>query len=215
MKSLYRITKNGGVVVWNVCDATIDGSETGTSFKQALWAMKCGFNLHDTMIWQKSNFSPLGSKKCYLQCFEYMFVFSKGSPKTINLIEDRKNLSFDGRVGVHKKAPQNINRDGVAESHRFIENREFGKRFNIWKMAPHHGSEHPAPFPEKLCIDHIISWSKEGDTVLDPFMGSGTTGVACKRTNRNFIGIEIERKYYDMSNKRIKEASPLLDFMEQ
>jgi DNA modification methylase len=213
LKSLFRVTKPGGVVVWNVNDATVNGSETGTSFKQALWAMECGFNLHDTMIWQKATFLPLGSKKCYLQCFEYMFVFSKGSPKTINFIEDRENVGFT-KEGVMSKVPQLINRDGVAESHRMIEVKRFGKRFNIWKMNVQHNSDHPAPFPEEMCRDHMITWSNEGDTVLDPFMGSGTTGVVCKKLNRNFIGIEIEKDFYNMSQKRIKETNPLSNFFE-
>ena len=59
IKDLYRVTKDGGVVVWVVGDATIKGSETGTSFKQALWAMECGFRLHDTMIYAKNNYMPL------------------------------------------------------------------------------------------------------------------------------------------------------------
>jgi DNA modification methylase len=212
IKSLFRVTKEGGVVVWNVSDATINGSESGTSFRQALWAMECGFNLHDTMIWQKSSFLPLGSKKCYLQCYEYMFVFSKGIPKTINFIEDRENISFV--EGGRKKVPQNINKDGVAESHRFIEDKKFGKRFNIWKMNVQQNSEHPAPFPEQLSRDHIITWSNEGDVVLDPFMGSGTTGVSCKKLNRKFIGIEIEKEFFEMSKKRIEEANPLMEYFE-
>ena len=84
-KELYRVTASGGVVVWVVGDATVKGNETGTSFKQALWFKECGFNLHDTMIWVKDGGGAVGSNKCYTQNFEYMFVFSKETPKTINL----------------------------------------------------------------------------------------------------------------------------------
>ena len=70
------MTKQGGVVVWIVADATIKGSETGTSFRQALHFMDCGFNLHDTMIWEKTTFTATGSLKVrYAPVFEYMFVF--------------------------------------------------------------------------------------------------------------------------------------------
>ena len=88
-KELYRVTARGGVVVWVVGDATVKGNETGTSFKQALWFKECGFNLHDTMIWVKDGGGAVGSNKCYTQNFEYMFVFSKETPKTINLIYDK------------------------------------------------------------------------------------------------------------------------------
>ena len=82
IKSIFSITKEGGAFVWIVSDATVKGSETGTSFKQALYAMSCGFYLHDTMIWAKPTFSAVGALKVrYASVFEYMFVFSKGKIK--------------------------------------------------------------------------------------------------------------------------------------
>jgi DNA modification methylase len=86
LEQLYRVTKKGGVVVWVVGDATIKGSETGTSFKQALYAKECGFNLHDTMIWCKDNPVPTQSTR-YQNAFEYMFIFSKGSPNTFGKLQ--------------------------------------------------------------------------------------------------------------------------------
>jgi DNA modification methylase len=68
-KDLFRVTKPGGVVVWVVGDATIDGSETGTSFKQALYFKEIGFKLHDTMIYKKNQFMPLTHNR-YEQAFE-------------------------------------------------------------------------------------------------------------------------------------------------
>jgi DNA modification methylase len=84
-KELHRVTKDGGVIVWVVGDATIKGSETGTSFKQALYFKEIGFNLHDTMIYHKNNYPPLTHNR-YEQCFEYMFVFSKRYLKSFNPI---------------------------------------------------------------------------------------------------------------------------------
>ena len=75
---------SGGVCVWVVADQTLNGSESGTSFKQALYFKKVGFNLHDTMIYHKDP-TPLTHNR-YEQSFEYMFVFSKGKPKTFNPI---------------------------------------------------------------------------------------------------------------------------------
>lgn len=200
LEGLYRVTKQGGVVVWVVGDATIKGSETGTSFKQALYAMECGFNLHDTMIYRKGGMGACGSNLCYLQDFEYMFVLSKGKPTAINLIRDREN-----KAKATIRSDQGSRRScGGKSGGRANMRKKMGRRFNIWKY--HETStrvNHPAVFPEQLAHDHIISWSNEGDTVFDPFLGSGTTGLAAKNLNRNFIGIEKVDKYYEIAMSRI------------
>ena len=201
-KELYRTTKDGGIVVWVVSDATVKGSETGTSFKQALFFKECGFNLHDTMIWVKDGGGAIGSNKCYTQNFEYMFVFSKGTPKTINLIYDKPNLSF----GVDKSGVGRRKIDGTKKIEKRKPAKEFSRRNNWWYIPPQKGKEHPAVFPEQLANDHIITWSNEGDTVFDPFMGSGTTAVACKRLRRRFIGFEINYDYYKAALSRLKNT---------
>ena len=204
-EELYRITKDGGVVVWVVGDATIKGSETGTSFRQALWFMDCGFNLHDTMIWSKPSFTAVGALKTrYAQTFEYMFVFSIGIIKTFNVLKDRKTKSRSkDKNGMMRQ------KDG---SFRPMSNRgkqygEFGIRYNVWDIPPVMSNiertGHPAQFPEQLANDHIISWSNEGDTVLDCFMGSGTTGKMAVLNNRHFIGIELDEGYFNIAKKRI------------
>ena len=206
-KELYRVTKTGGVIVWVVNDETKNGSESGTSFKQALFFKEIGFNLHDTMIWNKGSFS-FPSKTCYHQVFEYMFIFSKGKPKTLNFILDRKNLYVGSRgaSGRRKDGTRNVGTSCVRD--------EYGKRFNIWHypIGGGHSSkdkiahQHPAIFPEQLATDHIFTWSNEGDTVLDPFMGSGTTAVAAIRTGRNYIGFEISEEYCRIAQQRIDNA---------
>ena len=202
-KELYRVTKTGGVVVWVVGDATIRGSETGTSFRQALYFKDvCGFNLHDTMIYQKSQ-ACFGSNNCYLQSFEYMFIFSKGKPSSLNLIRDRKNV----RSGSESMSKQGLSANGIKSKRIKREMNEYGKRKNIWEYGVGGGDTgHPAPFPENLARDHIISWSNEGDTVLDPMMGSGTTGKMAKILKRNFIGIEKIPKYFGISTERIQNT---------
>jgi DNA modification methylase len=196
LEQLYRITAKGGVVVWVVGDATIKGCETGTSFRQALYAMECGFNLHDTMIYEKSGMAFPDSTR-YHQIFEYMFIFTKGKPNTFNAIKDREN-KYVGTMGGNK-------RGGLCKREKM------GARFNIWRFAngrdnstkDREAFKHPAIFPEKLAHDHIISWSNEWDTVLDPFMGSGTTGKMAKQLNRNFIGIEKDAEYFQIAQERI------------
>jgi len=194
---LYRVTKKGGAVVWVVGDATIKGSETGTSFKQALWSIECGFRL-ETMIWEKTGSGCLGSNSFYSQNFEYVFIFCKGVPEHGSLIKDRENKVKSGKVQVNAR----INKEGASVS-RIVERKPFGKRGNIWRIDPQKNSDHPAPFPASLAQDHIISWSNEGDTVLDPFMGSGTTGVACVNKGRSFIGIELDPDYFQIASERI------------
>lgn len=198
-KELFRVTANGGVVVWVVSDATIKGNETGSSFRQALYFQECGFNLHDTMIWVKDGGGAVGSNKCYTQNFEYMFVFSKGTPKTINLIYDKPNLSY----GVDKSGVGRRKADGEKKIEKRKPAKEFSRRNNWWYIPPQKGGDHPAVFPLQLAKDHILSWSNENDTVFDPFLGSGTTGVAAIQTNRNFIGVELDEKYYHLARERI------------
>ncbi len=201
-KQLYRITKEGKTIVWVVGDATIKGSETGTSFKQALYFKELGFNLHDTMIYMKPGFSAVGALKTrYAPVFEYMFVLTKGKIKTFNPLKDRvckhPNSKLSGTIRNKDGSMKRMTNEG-----KIYAKNGLGQRYNVWEINPE-SNGHPAPFPVKLVIDHILSWSNENDIVLDPFMGSGTTGIGCKRTKRYFIGIEISSKYYDLACERI------------
>lgn len=211
IEELFRVTKKGGVVVWVVNDATINGSETGTSFRQALWAMECGFNLHDTMVYQKNGLSFPDIVR-YYSCFEYMFVFSKGKPKTINLLQDRKNEKYGSLVsGTERDKYGKLKICSAKKNNTGRRIKKHGVRFNIWKYNIGKGHlaetdiahQHPAIFPLKLAKDHILSWSNKGDLVFDPFMGSGTTGVAALINGRKFLGIELEKKYLDIARKRL------------
>lgn len=210
-KELFRITKEGGVVVWVVGDATINGSETGTSFKQALYFMSIGFNLHDTMIYYKDNPCPVGGSNRYYQAFEYMFVFSKSSPKILNpLTEPKRNKWNDNRTERVKGFQRNA--DGSMAPKYVKLNQGDPKRRNVWlyTLGASDHTGHPAVFPIKLAYDHIISWSNKEDTVFDPFMGSGTTAIAAIREKRNFIGFELNKEYFDIANKRIANETAQL-----
>lgn len=198
---LYRVTAPGGVVVWVVGDATINGSETGTSFRQALYFRELGFRLHDTMIYRKEG-APLSHSR-YEQKFEYMFVLSKGAPKTFNgLREPSKHAGAD-----LDRPNSGMRQDSDAPGRRATGTIQATKlRGNVWEYQTGGGSmsnplshKHPAIFPEKLATDHVLSWSNPGDTILDPFMGSGTTGVAATSNGRKFIGIERDVEYFTLS----------------
>jgi len=204
-KELYRVTKEGGVVVWIVGDSVSKGNESGTSFYQALIFKKLGFNLFDTMIYLKNGGLNSGANNSYIQKFEFMFVFSKGKIKTTNIIEDRPNQHTKPRT--KKKR----NTDGTFRIQEVL-TKETGKRYNVWSVntgIPHSTKDafaykHPAIFPEELANDHIISWSNEGDLVYDPFMGSGTTAKMAILNKRNYIGSEISSEYCEIINERTK-----------
>jgi site-specific DNA-methyltransferase (adenine-specific) len=207
-KELFRVTKEGGIVVWVVGDKTDKGSETGTSFKQALFFKECGFNLHDTMIFEKNNPVPQADKTRYTQSFEFMFVFSKGKPKTVNRIMTECQHIGKVHFGKNKLNEENCDRkiDRAVKPTKPLK--------NIWsynvginqsskdKIA----SKHPAIFPEQLAQDYILSWSNEGDIVLDCFMGSGTTAKMALLNNRKYIGFEISKEYCEIAEQRIAEV---------
>ena len=202
-KELFRVTKKGGVVVWIVGDATVKGSETGTSFKQALYFKEIGFNLHDTMIYRKQNYTPLTHNR-YEQEWEFMFVLSKGKPKTFNPIKVPCKYAGQqtwGKPNMYKDNSGELTRvkQTVINSHKIK-----GNIFDYLVGSTQTGKiKHPAMFPESLANDHIISWSNPGDLVYDPFMGSGTTAKMTVLNNRNYIGSEISEEYYEIAKTRI------------
>lgn len=201
---LYRVTKPGGVGVWVVADETKNGSESGTSFRQALGFMGLGFKLHDTMIYE-SHKPPLTHNR-YEQAFEYMFVFSKGIPKTFNGITEKskQNGKIQGNSFRHDGA-------NIKLMHSQEPTKEYRLRGNVWRYATGYGGstndtyafDHPAMFPERLAEDHILSWSNPGDLILDPMCGSGTTCKMAIRHHRHFIGIDISPRYCDLARRRI------------
>ena len=216
-KELYRVIKDGGVLVWIVGDATNKGSETGTSFRQALYFKEIGFDLYDTMIYQKTG-TPFPQKTRYNQIFEYMFVFSKGKPKTFNPIM-KKNVTA-GAVR-HSRKFRNIDGEMI-EAFNGKPINEYGIDNNIWiiRNGMYKSSkdvvafEHPAIFPEELVLRHIMSWSKENDLIYDPFMGSGTTAKCSNYTNRRWIGSELDIEYVKIAEKRINSDLGMREILD-
>lgn len=208
-KELYRVTKQGGVVVWVVGDATIKGSETGTSFRQALYFKECGFNLHDTMIWYKPDAKPLTHNR-YEQSFEYMFIFSKGKPNTFNGIKDKVNKWAGTKEHGTFRDVNGTTKRKSGHNKKVVS--DFGLRHNTWNLntVKFNKHKHPAIFPEQLANDHIISWSNEEDLVYDPFMGSGTTAKMVLLNNRYYIGSEISKEYCEIIEKRLNSINPTL-----
>ena len=207
---IARVLKQGGVCVWVVADATVNGSESGTSFRQALYFKdNCEMQLYDTMLYMKANPIPQTQRR-YEQVFEYMFVLSKGTPTTFNPIMERCI-----RAGKPQQWGRNINTD--ERTVKYLR----GNDVQLTREKKIHGNaftyaiggnptRHPAVFPEKLALDQVYSWSNEGDIVLDPFMGSGTTAIACIKERRHFIGFELSKEYFDKAVRRIKNEQAQL-----
>jgi site-specific DNA-methyltransferase (adenine-specific) len=212
-RELWRVIKPGGVVVWVVGDATVNGSETGTSFKQALYFKGLGFRLYDTMIYRMKNILPRQNGHRYEQAFEYMFVLSKGRPEVTNI---KQVPCIRAGEEMYVSARDN-GQDALIR--RWNKTADYKSDINIWEYGVGKGGStndnvfsHPAIFPEKLAHDHIISWSNPGQVVLDPFCGSGTTAKMCVLTDRKYIGIDVSQSYVDLSNRRVAavKAQPRL-----
>jgi DNA modification methylase len=212
-KELYRITKDGGVVVWVVNDQIVNGGESGNSFRQALKFQEIGFKIYDTMIYHK-NGAPFPESARYSQVFEYMFVLLKGKkPNSANMIKDKENR-WAGSTNFGKRSSRT--KDGEIKIMDNFTVAKYGSRYNVWYInngagfttKDKYAYAHPAMFPESLAEDHILSWSKEGDVVLDPMNGSGTTSKMAKVNNRNYIGIDLNQEYIDIAERRLSEAVP-------
>ena len=206
-KSLFGVTADNGMVVWVVGDKTEKGSEKLTPFKQAIGFNELGFKIHDTMIYLKDGF-PFPEANRYQPIFEYMFILAKGKV-TFNPL--KKQNVWGGLVYKERER----GKDGIVHSNgdRYILHE--GNVSNVWEYKVGYmkstkkskiAYQHPAIFPDALAEDHIISWSNEGNSVLDPFLGSGTTLVACKELKRNGIGIEINSKYCEIAKKRLQNT---------
>ena len=206
---LFRVTKTGGVVVWIVNDQIVDGNQSGTSFEQALAFKRLGFKLWQTMIWDKPSFQPGDGRVRYHDAFEFMFVFSKGRPRTTNIIRDVP-ATAPGRVSRSnsdrrrdEKAPTKTDKPWVRP--------ELSFRTNVWRnpTVANSGDEfalnHPAAFPEGLVRDHVLTWSTDGDVILDPFAGSGTTCRVAKDNARRFVGIERNPEFVELARRRLAQ----------
>lgn len=214
--NLKRLLKPGGVIVWVVADQTKRWSETGSSMRQAIHFQGIGMNIHDTMIYHRHSPPSVAIlQKRYEQHWEYCFVFSRGEPTTCNhLREPKKYMDSRKTFRKHRK------KDGIPyERKNAVASTAIDKvRGNVWMYSVgggHIGDDlchkHPAPFPEPLARDHILSWSNPGDVVLDPFSGSGTTAKMARETGRRFIGIEVNPEYVEISRKRLAQQSLPMD----
>jgi site-specific DNA-methyltransferase (adenine-specific) len=209
-KGCFKVLKQGGVIVWVVNDATVNGSETLTSFKQAIYFHELGLNLHDTMIFKKTNPIPQIYRKRYNNEFEYMFVFSKGKVKTHNPI---KVPCLHAGLELSTTTYKNYSKNDQKRKKMANPVKKEKIKGNIWEYVVGKKKEdmeskfHPAPFPFQLAFDHIRSWTNPGDFVLDPMCGSGTTCLAAKALDRDFVGVDVSEEYCLQARKRISTTT--------
>lgn len=200
--NLCRLLTPGGVIVWVVNDETKDGQESGTSLRQAIHFQQLGLLLNDTMIYRTQK-PPANCAVRYQPAWEYVFVMSKGKPKTFNALLER--CTYAG-VGT---SPTQRSKDGKLTGGKRRTIKDQKPRENIWEYKTGNGktvsTDHPAAFPEQLAADHIHSWSNEGDIVLDPFNGSGTTTKMAMVMGRRYIGIEINAEYVAIAESRLRQ----------
>lgn len=220
-RALYRVTKPGGVVVWVIGDkigrngagarAPAQGGKSLTSFRQGLFFQELGFRMHDVMIYQKKN-TPFMRRNAYTNCYEFMFVLSKGAPATFNPLRV-KTARSGFEMLVHNKGPDGINKKTRAELKR-----EKTKN-NVWQYAVGLGGttkdriafQHPAVFPEQLAADHILSWTNPGDVVFDPMCGSGTTCKMAHMHRRVWLGVDVSEEYVAIARQRLQAAGAKLN----
>lgn len=201
-RQLLRITSDGGVVVWVVGDK-INGGRSLTSFRQGVFFQEIGFSMHDVMIYQKKN-TPFMRSNAYTNCYEFMFVLSKGKPAIFNPLKMKTARYGRERLVANKRA-DGVNRKVWAEL------KQEKTRNNVWQYAVGLGGttkdkiafEHPAVFPEKLAEEHVLSWSNPGDLVFDPMCGSGTVGKVALLNSREYLGTDISREYVKIAKKRL------------
>lgn len=204
-QELFRVLKPGGVIVWNVNDKTENGSKSGTAFRQVLYFNEIGLKINDTMIWRKTNPMPQVKQPRYSACFEYMFILSKGTPKTFNPI--MRPCKLAGKL--YNSTAKNMDGESGRHDLTYNVNNEMVD-YNVWDIAvAQNKTKHPAVFPYEIPYRHIKSWTNEGDVVLDPFIGSGTTALAAIDLNRKYIGFEMNEEYYQISVDRINEHNEL------
>ena len=212
MRACAGALVEGGVLCWNVA-STHDkesGGHTTEPFRQVLEFERLGLTLWECLIWHKKQQGILLKTK-YFHSHEYIWVLSKGRPKFTNPLCDRPNAY----VGTKTNRGRGRTKDGIRPVVHKNSMRvgELGRRWSVWEIMTGKGHmhpiahEHPAPYPDRLARDLIASYSVEGDTVLDPMSGSGTTIRAAVDLGREAIGVEIHDGYRPIIEKRMAQQA--------
>ena len=223
---VYRVLMDDGTLWLNIGDTYAKKAQGSVKRKDLIgipWMLAFalrgrGWYLRSDIIWRKTNAMPEGAKDRPSRCYEHLFLFAR-SPRYYfdyhalerpiaegtkaryqrNRSERSKYFASSYGQGLEKHLGQ------VTE-----EGRQVCRGKDVWDIGTnaYRMDEHFAMFPEKLVEPCILAGSKEGDTVLDPFFGSGTTGAVAKRLGRSYIGIDLNPHYIEKAEKRIAEVNP-------
>lgn len=210
---LARVLKKGGVIVWNVSDECVKGSYSCTSMRQIQYfTEELGLRLHQTIAWVKKNPMPQVAHKRYQASYELMYVLSKGEPNTFNpIMRECKNYGKEYTQTFRSQKGKGFERVVKGTVNKEVVD------YNVWMMPTANSKDsthilkdgrkihHTAVFPKELALRHIRTWTNEGDVVLDPFLGSGTSGIAAVELGRSFIGCELNEDYFQMASERLEE----------
>ena len=209
-RELWRVTIPAGVVVWVVQDAIVDGSETGTTCRQQLFFSELGFRVHNRIVMVNDG-NRWPGKTRYGGSHEIALVLSKDKPRTVNLLRDAPN-KHGGRLKTFVRR----NWEGKTEltGPKSYPVATWGVRGNVWVYARGFNQSskdkrdfaHPALMPEAMAEDLIVSFSKPGELVLDPFAGAGTTAKMALLNHRRYLGFEIHEPYFEIAQRRLADA---------
>ena len=156
------------------------------------------------LIWLKTRPSNVfNAKKMFMKWHENILIFYKELPSFNPIMF--KGKSYVKKHYLQKREKGIFGKTGEQDGHISANNGLFYPKTVIEVSNPNHNSLHPTQKPDELFEYLINTFSNEGDLVLDNCMGSGTTAVACKKTGRKFIGIELEQKYVDICNNRLRD----------
>ncbi|MGC6402522.1 MAG: DNA methyltransferase [Flavobacteriaceae bacterium] len=200
LKSCFRVLNRRGSFFLNIGDTFLDGDLQNIPHQVVMKLKEQGWILRNTIIWSKTNPKPSSSKTNLTPSYEFIFHLVKSKDYLYNqtltelsskskpsLPPRHRNIEINNSSSVSPYFPNSNGKNmGDFWNEEIIRTSVANQKLDI-------EGEHPAPFPEEILILPILQSSNEGDVVLDPFMGSGTTGIVCDELNRRFVGYDLKK----------------------
>ena len=214
-RELLRVLVDGGIVAWVVGDQVVQGGKRCIPEEHTLAFRDSGFVVHDIIIYHKLGCPSRPRNNAHWNVHDRIIIASKGKPRTVN--PDRIPCNTAGDV--KGKGYQRAKDGGVSTRSRSGPIADTKPESNLWSFmagwpvttADKFAYSHPALMPEPLAAKIINAFSVEGDIVLDPFAGAGTTMEIAKLLNRRWCGIEISERYAELARRRVESATSLFD----
>jgi DNA modification methylase len=205
-REVFRVLEDGGTFLLNMDEPFINKQLLGTTERMVVALLDQGFVLRQKIIWQKGHKLQGSLKGGYQHVYEPIYLFTKGTSMKFNTDKIRK-------VKEHVELKPTYFDYGNSKCHAFLPDELEPKPHDIIEVGPMREKlakkfgvdfQHPAQFPPELVEPFVIAGTSVGDVVLDPFNGVGNTGVAALRNNRRYIGIDLNDKFLDLSEKRFR-----------